>query len=83
MLFTAMCHTFSQLAAVRFLLGLFEAACMPTIYLIINTLYRRSEQTTFYGIVTMCHGLGSVVGNLVAFGISHMGTRLGIKMWRW
>ncbi|KAI7878302.1 MFS general substrate transporter [Lichtheimia hyalospora FSU 10163] len=83
MLFTAMCHTFSQLAAVRFLLGLFEAACMPTIYLIINTLYRRSEQTTFYGIVTMCHGLGSVVGNLVAFGISHMGTRLGIEMWRW
>ncbi|KAI8148204.1 major facilitator superfamily domain-containing protein [Fennellomyces sp. T-0311] len=83
MLFTALCHTFSELAAVRFLLGLFEAACMPTIYLLVNTMYRRSEQTTYFGIVTMCFGLGSVVGNLVAFGISHMGTSLGIEMWRW
>ncbi|KAI9246094.1 major facilitator superfamily domain-containing protein [Phascolomyces articulosus] len=83
MLFTAMCHTFQQLAAVRFLLGLFEAACIPTIYLLVNTMYRRSEQTTYFGVVTMCFGLGSVVGNLVAFGISHMGTRLNIEMWRW
>ncbi|KAI7859540.1 major facilitator superfamily domain-containing protein [Circinella umbellata] len=83
MLFTAMCDTFQELAAVRFLLGLFEAACIPTIYLLVNTMYRRSEQTSYFGMVTMCFGLGSVVGNLVAFGISHMGTRLGIEMWRW
>lgn len=83
MLGTALCHTFSQLAAVRFLLGFFEATAMPCVYLIVNTLYRRSEQTTYYGIVTMAGGWGSIFGGLVAYGISQMGHQRGIMMWRW
>ena len=36
-----------------------------------------------YGVVTMGSGFGSVFGAVVAFGISKMGHRRGIMMWRW
>ncbi|KAI9496085.1 major facilitator superfamily domain-containing protein [Zychaea mexicana] len=84
MLFTALAQTFAQLAALRFLLGFFEATCLPCLYIIVPHLYRREEQTFYFGIVTMCQGVGSVLGNLVAVGISQMGgERLGLEMWRW
>ncbi|KAI8149253.1 major facilitator superfamily domain-containing protein [Fennellomyces sp. T-0311] len=83
MLFTALGHTFSQLAALRFLLGVFEASCLPAIYLVVANLYRREEQTTYFGVVVMCQGIGSILGNLVAVGVSYMGNRQGIIMWRW
>ncbi|KAI9499362.1 major facilitator superfamily domain-containing protein [Zychaea mexicana] len=54
-----------------------------SVYLIVNTLFRRSEQTTFYGIVTMASGWGSIFGGLVAYGISNLGHQRGIMMWRW
>ncbi|KAG2218807.1 hypothetical protein INT45_005454 [Circinella minor] len=83
MIGTAYCNSFSQLMAVRFFLGLFEGTAMPSVYLIINTVFRRSEQTTMYGAVTMGSGFGSVFGALVAYGISQMGNQLGVTMWRW
>ncbi|CDH56181.1 mfs allantoate transporter [Lichtheimia corymbifera JMRC:FSU:9682] len=83
MLGTALCHTFPQLMAVRFLLGFFEGTAMPCVYLIVNTLFRRSEQTSMYGLVTMASGWGSIFGGLVAYGISNMGHQRGIMMWRW
>ncbi|KAG2227250.1 hypothetical protein INT45_008494 [Circinella minor] len=84
MLFTSLANTFPQLLALRFLLGVFEATCLPCIYIIVPNLYRRDEQTFYFGIVTMCQGVGSILGNLVAVGVSQMGgPRLGLQMWRW
>ncbi|CDS02598.1 hypothetical protein LRAMOSA00003 [Lichtheimia ramosa] len=83
MLGTALCNTFPQLLAVRFLLGLFEGTTLPCVYLTVNTLFRRSEQTSMYGLVTMGNGLGAIFGGLVAYGISQMGHQRGIMMWRW
>ncbi|KAI9252263.1 major facilitator superfamily domain-containing protein [Phascolomyces articulosus] len=84
MLFTAMANKFQELLALRFLLGLFEATCLPCIYIIVPNLYRREEQTFYFGVVTMCQGVGSILGNLVAVGVSQMGgDRLGLAMWRW
>ncbi|CDS02628.1 hypothetical protein LRAMOSA00033 [Lichtheimia ramosa] len=80
---TALCNTFPQLMAVRFLLGLLEGTATPCVYLIVNTLFRRSEQTSMYGLVFMANGLESIFGNLVAYGISQMGHQRGIMMWRW
>ena len=56
---TGACQTFSQMAACRFLLGLFEAAAMPTLYLITATLYRRTEQPMLFGFITLCNGVGA------------------------
>ena len=82
MFFTAICHTFEQLMAVRFFLGVFEACCLPCIYLIVANLYRREEQTFYFGVVVGCQGVGSVLGNLIALGVSYMGNVHGIIMWR-
>ncbi|CDS02602.1 hypothetical protein LRAMOSA00007 [Lichtheimia ramosa] len=83
MLGTSLCNTFPQLLAVRFLLGLFEGTALPCVYLIVNTLFRRSEQTSMYGLVIVSSGWGSIFGGLVAYGISQMGHQRGIMMWRW
>ncbi|KAG2224263.1 hypothetical protein INT45_000294 [Circinella minor] len=83
MLGTSFCNNFSQLIVMRFLLGLLEGTAMPSVYLIVNTLFRRSEQTTMYGAVTMGSGFGSIFGAVVAFGVSEMGHQRGIMMWRW
>ncbi|KAI8145665.1 major facilitator superfamily domain-containing protein [Fennellomyces sp. T-0311] len=80
---TAYCRTVPQLMAMRFLLGLFEGTAMPSVYLIVNTMFRRSEQTTYYGIVTMSSAWGSIFAGFVTYGISQMGHQRGILMWRW
>ena len=56
---SALTTNFSQLGACRFLLGLFEAAAMPTLYLVTSILYRRSEQTLVFGFITLCNGVGA------------------------
>ena len=56
---TGACNTFSQVAAMRFLLGLCEAAAMPTLYLITATLYRRKEQHVLFGYITLSNGVGA------------------------
>lgn len=38
------CHNFGGLMATRFLLGLFEAACLPLFSIITSQWYRRAEQ---------------------------------------
>ncbi|KAI8148217.1 major facilitator superfamily domain-containing protein [Fennellomyces sp. T-0311] len=83
MLATGYCNTFPQLLAVRFLLGLFEGNSLPSIYLIVNTLFRRSEQATYYGYITLGNGVGIIFQSLVGYGISQMGNQRGIIMWRW
>lgn len=83
LLFTALCHTYSQLAALRFLLGTCEAACLPCIYMIIANLYRRQEHAYYFSVVTMCNGTGAMLGDLIAMGVANMGNRHGIMMWRW
>ncbi|KAI9497523.1 major facilitator superfamily domain-containing protein [Zychaea mexicana] len=77
------CQTFSQLAACRFLLGFFEAAAMPTLYLITATLYRRTEQPMLFGYITLCNGLGAAIGSAISFGFAHMNHARGIENWRW
>ncbi|KAI7850280.1 major facilitator superfamily domain-containing protein [Circinella umbellata] len=83
MMMSALTTNFSQLAACRFLLGLFEAAAMPTLYLVTSILYRRSEQTLVFGFITLCNGVGAAIGSAIAFGIAHMGNPRGITNWRW
>lgn len=55
---TAACNTYKQLLALRFLLGLFEGVTYPCIYLILNTLYRRSEQSRCWGFLGVATGAG-------------------------
>ncbi|KAG2226506.1 hypothetical protein INT45_014250 [Circinella minor] len=80
---TGACNTFSQVAAMRFLLGLCEAAAMPTLYLITATLYRRKEQHILFGYITLSNGVGAAIGASISYGIAHMQNAHGISNWRW
>lgn len=80
---TALCHNFSQIMALRFLLGLFEGVTYPCVYIILNTLYRRSEQSACWGFLGISTGMGTVFGVLIAYGLYHMDDVGGLRAWRW
>lgn len=80
---TALCNTYQQLLILRFLLGLFEGVTYPCIYLVLNTLYRRSEQSRCWGFLGMATGCGTVLGVVIAYGLAHMDMIAGLRAWRW
>ncbi|KAI8377442.1 major facilitator superfamily domain-containing protein [Radiomyces spectabilis] len=75
--------TFSQMAALRFLLGFFEAGIYPSLTLLISTFYRRSEQIARLGAFWLCNGIALVVGGLISYGILAMPNTLGLHHWQW
>ncbi|CEP15329.1 hypothetical protein [Parasitella parasitica] len=80
---TAFGRNFSQLAAMRFLLGFFEAGIYPSLTLLVSTFYRRSEQVARLGAFWICNGFALIVGGFVAYGIGHIGNPGGLKEWQW
>lgn len=80
---TAAAMDFSQIAAMRFLLGFFEAGVYPALTLLVSTFYRRDEQAARLGAFWICNGVALVVGGLITFGIDKMGNALGLAKWRW
>ncbi|KAK4512772.1 uncharacterized protein ATC70_003478 [Mucor velutinosus] len=80
---TALCNNFAQLASLRVLLGLFEAGTYPCLLIIINTVYRRCEQSAAYGFLWFSNGAGTMVGAACAYGISWINNANGIHSWRW
>lgn len=83
LLCTAFGTNFSQIAAMRFLLGFFEAGIYPSLTLLVSTFYRRSEQVARLGAFWICNGFALFAGGLVSFGISHMVNVGGLKSWQW
>ncbi|KAI9480897.1 MAG: major facilitator superfamily domain-containing protein [Benjaminiella poitrasii] len=80
---TCLSKDFSQLAALRFLLGFFEAGIYPCCIMIISSMYRRNEQAGRLGLVYICNGLAMAVGGLVGYGIGHMMGVRGMNAWQW
>ncbi|KAG1457016.1 hypothetical protein G6F56_006705 [Rhizopus delemar] len=80
---TALCSNFAQLAACRVLLGLFEAGTYPSLLIIMNTVYRRSEQSAAYGFLWLSNGTGTMVGSACAYGIAYINNANGIHSWKW
>ncbi|EFW99654.1 major facilitator superfamily transporter allantoate [Grosmannia clavigera kw1407] len=65
---------FSQAMAVRFFLGVFEAAVSPGFALLTSQWYTAGEQGVRVGIWFSFNGVGQIVGGLVAYGIA-VGTK--------
>ncbi|KAI9276859.1 major facilitator superfamily domain-containing protein [Phascolomyces articulosus] len=80
---TPLAKDFSQLAALRFLQGFFEAAAYPSLQLLISTVYRRSEQILWFGALMGCTDLASTVGGLIGFGFWSMHGAYGLSGWKW
>lgn len=74
------CHNYGGLLATRFLLGLFEAACLPLFSVITSQWYRRAEQpirvAAWYG----TNGLATMFAAAVSYGFGQING--AIASWR-
>jgi MFS family permease len=76
----AVCHNFAGLAAIRFMLGVFEAAVLPCMMIVNSMWYRREEQplrtalwyNTFAGVFggILSYAIGKIEGNLSTWKVS-------------
>ncbi|OAA60327.1 MFS allantoate transporter [Niveomyces insectorum RCEF 264] len=66
----AVVNSWSGAMAIRFFMGLFEAASMPGFALISSQWYTHREHNTRTGIYISSNGGGQIIGGLVAYGIS-------------
>ncbi|SAM05360.1 hypothetical protein [Absidia glauca] len=73
---------FSQMMAMRFLLGMFEAGIYPSLTLLVSTFYRRTEQASRLGAFWLCNGFALCFGGLIAYGIGNMEGGI-FKTWQW
>lgn len=68
----AACHSYGELLAARFFLGLFEAGCLPLFSVITSQWYRRGEQpirvAAWYG----TNGIATMVASALSFGLGHI-----------
>lgn len=79
-----MCHgaatNFAGEAALRTLLGVFEASINPGTMLLFSMYYERHEQPLRMGIWIGSAGLGYVIAGIASFGIGHIAS--AIASWR-
>ncbi|CAO3621600.1 unnamed protein product [Cunninghamella blakesleeana] len=77
-------NNYTQLLACRILLGFFEAATYPCLFISLNSLYRRQEQSACLGFVYMSNGSGTIIGVLITYGIARtLDGAQGLPVWRW
>lgn len=69
---TAACFNQRGLLAVRFFLGLSEAAIAPGLSIVISMWYKRSEQPFRHGIWFQGITVAGIFGGLAAYGIGHI-----------
>lgn len=68
-IFTAFVTNFSQVCAVRFILGIFEAGMLPGIAYYMSRWYRRAELTYRLSLYIVMSPLAGAFGGLLASGI--------------
>jgi MFS family permease len=69
---TAACSSFAGLAAVRFLLGTFEATISPGFVAITSIWWTRHEQASRSALWVSFLGFFGTIGGLITFGIGHI-----------
>jgi MFS family permease len=79
---TAFVQTFSQVCAVRFLLGIFEAGMLPGIAYYMSRWYRRSELAFRLSLYIVMAPLAGAFGGLLASGILTLDSVGSLTTWR-
>ncbi|KAK1969312.1 MFS general substrate transporter [Colletotrichum sublineola] len=68
----AACHNYAGLLATRFLLGLFEAGCLPLFSVITSQWYRRAEQPMRVACWYGTNGLATMFAAAVSYGLGQI-----------
>ncbi|KZW00695.1 MFS general substrate transporter [Exidia glandulosa HHB12029] len=67
----AVSHNYAGLAATRFLLGFFEASCLPLFTVVVTNFYRRSEQPIRVAAFYATNGLATIFSSILCWGLAH------------
>ncbi|KAJ5416308.1 hypothetical protein N7465_005003 [Penicillium sp. CMV-2018d] len=78
---TAACNSFAGLVTVRFLLGLFEAGCMPLFTILTAQWYRRVEQPLRVSIWNSMNGTATMVASALSYGLGHIASDM-LRPWQ-
>lgn len=68
----AACNSYGALIATRFLLGLFEAACLPLFSVITSQWYRRAEQPLRVACWYGTNGVATMVAAALSYGLGQI-----------
>lgn len=79
---TAATQTFAGVAAVRTLLGMFEAVITPALVMITSQWYTRKQATLRTGIWYCGLGAGQIMGGLISWAAQHGSTTSSFQSWR-
>ncbi|KAF9453849.1 MFS general substrate transporter [Macrolepiota fuliginosa MF-IS2] len=71
-LFSTIARGFSQVFAIRFFLGIFEAAMLPGVLFYLSTFYKRNELASRLGIFYAMSAISGAFSGLIAFGVFHI-----------
>jgi len=76
-------QNFGATAAVRFLLGVFEAGLFPGLVYYLTFWYKYDERSVRVALILASATLAGAFGGAIAYGIGHMNGALGLAAWRW
>lgn len=82
MLGTAGVHNFAALGALRFLLGMFEAAMAPGFTMITSRFYTQTEQPLRFSLWTLANTIFPIPFLVVFFGLGQL-SHHPLDPWRW
>lgn len=71
-MFTALCVNSSGLLAVRFFLGVTEAAIAPGLMIMISMWYKREEQPLRQCAWFLGNTAAAIFGSLISYGVGHI-----------
>ncbi|OAQ73671.1 MFS transporter [Pochonia chlamydosporia 170] len=80
-LFTAACQNFSGIFAVRWFLGMAEAAFFPMVIYYLTTFYRRGELARRLAVFYAASNIANAFSGLLAFGVFHI--KSSMYAWRY
>ncbi|KAG0159683.1 hypothetical protein PDIDSM_7206 [Penicillium digitatum] len=78
----AACKNFTGLVVVRTLLGIFEACCQPIFVTLSSMWYKREEQAATVTYWYMMNGAQQIVGGLLAYCFTLIGSDKVLKSWQ-
>jgi MFS family permease len=76
-------HNWGSLAALRIVLGFFEAGFFPSVIYLLGTWYTRFEMGKRYAFFYVIGCLASAFSGIIAFGLIHLNGAGGLAGWRW
>lgn len=76
-------RNFGDLAACRFLLGVFESGSFPAIFYILGNFYAKAESQRRFSTFFSCTCLAGAAGGAIAYKIKDLDGRYGIESWQW